>query len=249
MSVSTRSRSALWKFILFLLLFSLLAMLFAYISARADPRTQVTQTQATPPTFTVVIDAGHGGEDGGAVSQTGIAEKDINLAIAQKLQCMLEANGICVVMTRTTDTLLYDRTVEYQGRKKALDLAARRKIGEETENSIFVSIHLNAYPQSQYKGLQVWYSPNNEHSRALAESIQSTVKECLQPENTRAVKQATSSIYLLHHLRSPAVLVECGFLSNPEEARLLASDTYQNELAFLIFTAILDQGTEYEKTP
>lgn len=249
MSVSARSRSALWKFVLFLLLFSLLAMLFAYVAARADHRTQVAQSQAAPPIFTVVIDAGHGGEDGGAVSKSGMAEKDINLAIAQKLQQMLQANGIPVVMTRETDTLLYDRTVDYRGRKKALDLAARKKIGEETENSIFVSIHLNAYPQSQYKGLQVWYSPNNEQSRALAESIQSTVKECLQPENNRAVKQATSSIYLLHHLQTPAVLVECGFLSNPEEARLLASDDYQNELAFLIFTAILDHGAESEKTP
>lgn len=240
MPKAARISSALWRFLLFLLIFSLLACLFSKLQARLDPSAQTTQNDTAYKRFTVVIDAGHGGEDGGAVSASGIAEKDINLAIAKKLECLLEMNGINVVMTRETDVLLYDRNTNYKGRKKALDLAARRRIGEETENSVFVSIHLNSYPQAQYRGLQVWYSPNNEQSRILAECIQSTVREALQPENDRSVKQATSSIYLLHHLTSPAVLVECGFLSNPEEAALLASDDYQNELAFLLFTAILN---------
>ncbi len=200
----------------------------ATLSASAEPQ----------PKFTVVLDAGHGGEDGGAVSSSGIFEKDINLAIALSLKELLTANGVSVVMTRTEDILLYDRTVDFHGRKKALDLAARRKIGEETENAIFVSIHMNAYPKPQYSGLQVWYSKHSPHSQTLAQTIQDMTAQQLQPENDRRVKPATSSIYLLHRLECPAVLVECGFLSNPEEARLLATEEYRDRLAFLLFLSI-----------
>ena len=131
-----------------------------------------TDAAELTPRFTVVLDAGHGGEDGGAVSASGVFEKDLNLSIAKKLEKLLTSCGISVVMTRTEDVLLYDKTVDYHGRKKALDLAARRKITEETENAIFVSIHMNAFPASQYSGLQVWYSPNNSHSKILAQSVQ-----------------------------------------------------------------------------
>ena len=201
--------------------------------------TQSTAVQETPE-FTVVLDAGHGGEDGGAVSASGIYEKDVNLAVTLALGEMLSANGIKVIYTRTEDILLYDRTVDYRGRKKALDLAARRKIAEDTENGIFVSIHMNAFPKTQYNGLQVWYSPNSPHSLTLAQTIQANTAHQLQPENDRRVKSATSSIYLLHHLQCPAVLVECGFLSNPAEAELLGSKDYQNQLAFLLFLSITE---------
>lgn len=188
---------------------------------------------------TVVLDAGHGGEDGGAVSKTGaLVEKNINLSITLYLKDLLEANGFQVRLTREDDRLLYDRTVDYHGRKKALDLAARRKIAEETENCVLVSIHLNAFPMEQYRGLQVWYSPNNEASLLLAEQVQSTVREGLQPENHRKIKPATSSIYLLHHATFPALLIECGFLTNEEEAALLGSEEYQQQLAFHIFSAL-----------
>ncbi len=191
--------------------------------------------------LTVILDAGHGGEDGGAVSADGSAvEKALNLEMARLVGEILTAAGVNVVMTRTEDILLYDRTVDYHGRKKVLDLAARRKIGEETPNSLFVSIHMNAYPLSQYHGLQVWYSPNNEDSHPLAEAIRASVCNTLQPENHRKVKSATSSIYLLHHLTSPAVLVECGFLSNPQEAARLSSTDYQKQLALAIAMGILE---------
>jgi len=191
------------------------------------------------PLPTVVLDAGHGGEDGGAVSASGeIVEKNVNLAITLYLKDLLEANGFPVRLTREDDRLLYDRTVDYHGRKKALDLAARRKIAEETENCVLVSIHLNAFPLEQYRGLQVWYSPNHESSLLLAEQVQATVREGLQPDNHRKVKAATSSIYLLHHAACPALLIECGFLSNAEEAALLGNVDYQQQLAFLIFVAL-----------
>ena len=211
------------------------------------------ETTDTAPHFTIVLDAGHGGEDGGAVSATGICEKNINLAIAKKLEALLSGCGVSVVMTRNDDTLLYDKTVDYHGRKKSLDLAARREIAEKTENAIFVSIHLNAFPSAKYSGLQVWYSPNSSHSLTLAQSVQALTAQQLQPQNDRRVKSATSSIYLLHHLNCPAILVECGFLSNPTEAELLASEEYQNRLAFLLFLALTDGMTkissEFPSTP
>ena len=199
---------------------------------------------SAPQEYTVILDAGHGGEDGGASSASGALEKDINLAITMSLRDLLVASGVRVVLTRSEDILLYDKSVDYHGRKKALDLAARRKIAEETPYAIFVSIHMNAFPQTQYKGLQVWYSKNDPCSLTLAQSVQQLASEQLQPENDRRVKAATSSIYLLHHLRCPAILVECGFLSNPEEASLLATEEYQNKLAFLLFLAISDGMTK-----
>ena len=231
------------KFLLFLLLFALIAGLFSYLSQRDANTADVLSESPAPQRFTVVLDAGHGGEDGGAVSAAGLYEKDLNLQVALLLRDMLTVNGVDVVMTRETDILLYDRNVDYHGRKKALDLAARKKIGEETENAIFVSIHMNAYPQKQYHGLQVWYSPNNAESQALAQGIQERVQQTLQPENDRRVKAATSSIYLLHHLSCPAVLVECGFLSNDAEAARLSDEQYQKELACAIFLAIMEAQT------
>ena len=227
-------------FLMFLSLLLAVAILFSYLSGNFGSFSQAIQDSKTSSQFTVILDAGHGGEDGGAVSAEGMMEKDLNLQIAKKVRDLLEANGTKVVMTRDTDILLYDRSSNYEGRKKAQDLAARRKIGEETENGIFVSIHMNAFPLTQYQGLQVWYSKNHPLSLELAETVQGTVQHYLQRENERQVKPATSGIYLLHHLQCPAILVECGFLSNPSEATLLCDESYQNELAFLIFLSISD---------
>lgn len=229
----------LFSFLIFLLIFSMIAACFSFFALRGE--FSALSSADHPNKLTVILDAGHGGEDGGTTSASGILEKDLNLSIAFLLKDYLEANGINVVMTRTDDRLLYDTSVDYNGRKKSLDLAARKKIGEETPNSIFVSIHINAYPRPQYSGLQVWYSPNNNDSKTIADSIQTTVCDLLQPDNDRKTKPATSSIYLLHHLKSPAVLVECGFLSNEAEAARLSSPEYQRKLAFCLFLAIAQQ--------
>lgn len=228
------------KFLLFVLIFAMIAGLFSYVAQRLGGSEQTAQESAAAEPFTVVLDAGHGGEDGGAVSASGLYEKDLNLSVAMLVRDLLQANGVTVMMTRTTDTLLYDRNEDYHGRKKALDLAARRKIGEETEGAIFVSIHMNAYPIPQYSGLQVWYSKNDAQSRVIADAIQSRVQDALQPENNRKTKSATGSIYLLHHLTCPAVLVECGFLSNAAEAERLNTPAYQKQLAILITLAIME---------
>lgn len=194
---------------------------------------------ASASATTVVLDAGHGGEDGGATDAKGRPEKDLNLAVTLLIRDYLTENGVSVVLTRESDTMLYDKNSEYAGSKKRQDLEARVAICNSVENPFFVSIHMNSFPQSKYHGLQVWYSGRNEESKILAESIQNRIKERLQPENERAIKQATDSIFVLQHLDCPAVLVECGFLSNPEEAERLQDPAYQKELAKEISLAIL----------
>ena len=188
----------------------------------------------------VVIDAGHGGEDGGTVGKNGVYEKDINLSVSLYLADELKNAGVEVLLTRSEDILLYDRNSNYEGQKKVQDLAERRRIAESCENALFVSIHMNSFPEERYKGLQVYYSENNGGSSALAELIRNTVKQSLQPDNTRQNKTG-ENIYLLDRLSCPAVLVECGFLSNPEECALLSSTDYQKALAKALAKAI----TEY----
>ena len=194
----------------------------------------------------VVIDAGHGGEDGGASSAAGLLEKDVNLSVSFALRDLFEAAGVPVVMTRTEDKLLYDRNVDFRGRKKALDLAARRIIAEKTAEaadevegtSLFISIHMNAFPAPQYSGMQVWYGTGDPLSAEVAEGIQAA-STALMPDNHRKTKAAGSSIYLLDRIQSPAVLVECGFLSNPAEAERLADEAYQRAVATVVFAGVV----------
>lgn len=187
----------------------------------------------------VVIDAGHGGEDGGAISADGLYEKDVNLAVAFALRDLLEMNGIPVVMTRDEDVLLYDRNADYEGRKKVLDLAARKTVADNCGGCLFVSIHMNAFPQTQYSGMQVWYGTKDPLSETVAADIQKSAL-LLQPDNNRKIKAAGSNIYLLDNVTAPCVLVECGFLSNSHEASLLEDPNYQKALAFVIFSGIAD---------
>ena len=194
----------------------------------------------------VVIDPGHGGEDGGASSAAGLLEKDVNLSVSFALRDLFEAAGVPVVMTRTEDRLLYDRNVDFKGRKKALDLAARRIIAEKTAEaadevegtSLFISIHMNAFPAPQYSGMQVWYGTGDPLSAEVAEGIQAA-STALMPDNHRKTKAAGSSIYLLDRIQSPAVLVECGFLSNPAEAERLADEAYQRAVAAVVFAGVM----------
>jgi len=187
--------------------------------------------------ITVIIDAGHGGRDGGASTESGVLEKDLNLAVALKLKSLISQLDVNVVMTRETDIMLAD---ENSAHKKRDDLNARLNMAREHENCIFVSIHMNKFPVEKYSGLQVYYSKNNEESIALAEVIQKKAGEFLRQGNSRTVKAADSSIYILHNIEVPAVLVECGFLSNPTEAALLTTEEYQNKLAAVIFAAVAE---------
>lgn len=187
-----------------------------------------------------VIDAGHGGEDGGAVGVDGLLEKTVNLKIAQMLYDQLTLAGIPAIMTRTDDRMLYDPASDYRGHKKMLDLRARLDAVKQTPGAVLVSIHLNSFPQQQYSGLQVYYSLNHPDSAVLAELVQTAARQFLQPENDRKTKAAGSNIYLLNRSERPAVLIECGFLSNPGECAKLHEESYLGELSTMIFTAVCD---------
>lgn len=186
--------------------------------------------------LTVVIDAGHGGRDGGAVAEDGTLEKHLNLAVAKQLQALLESADIRVVMTRETDIELASPDSPH---KKADDLKARLQIAKECKNAIFVSIHMNRFPVEKYSGLQVYYSENHENSLTLAQTVQTVAEETLKNTNGRKVKPSGDAIYLLAHMEIPAVLVECGFLSNPEETALLKTEAYQKKLAMCIYASLI----------
>ncbi len=185
--------------------------------------------------FTVILDAGHGGRDGGASADDGTLEKNLNLAVAKKLEALLLSADIRVVMTRHEDIELASPSSDH---KKRDDLNARLAMTEQYENAIFVSIHMNKFPVAKYSGLQVYYSKNHAESLTLAEQIQEDSRS-LKADNDRAVKAAGDSIFLLSHAKIPAVLVECGFLSNPEETALLKTEAYQQKLAMSLYTSIL----------
>lgn len=189
---------------------------------------------------TVIIDAGHGGADGGAVAPDGTAEQAINLEIARYLQQHLQAFGIQTVMTRTDDSDLSAPSAKTIREKKVSDIHARMEILEKTPDAMFVSIHQNKYSSAAEHGTQIFYAPNTATTSAnLADCIQSSVVSLLQPENKREIKKCGSSVYLLYHSKKTAVLVECGFLSNPQECAALKQPQYQNQMAFAVALGIL----------
>ena len=187
----------------------------------------------------VVIDAGHGGEDSGAVGATGVLEKNLNLEMAFKVGELLEKEGYLVVYTRNEDKLLYGKDEDIKGIRKISDLKNRCKIAESYPDSIFVSLHMNSFGDSRYSGLQVYYSESSEGSARLANSVQSKVRELIQPENKRKIK-AGDGIYLLENISGDAILIECGFLTNTEECKKLSEKEYQNRLSFAIVCGIID---------
>ena len=189
---------------------------------------------------TVILDAGHGGEDAGAVSENGILEKDLNLLLCNQIKDILISNNVNVIMTRTEDRLLYTEEQNIKGQRKINDLRNRYFIAKEYENAIFVSVHINKFEQSKYKGLQVWYSPNNEKSATIAKTVQETVSSLLQKENTRKIKKSNGSIYLLDRLECPSILIECGFLSNDEDCKNLSDAEYRKKISYLIAHSIIE---------
>ncbi|WP_027622495.1 N-acetylmuramoyl-L-alanine amidase CwlD [Acetivibrio clariflavus] len=188
----------------------------------------------------VVLDAGHGGEDPGAVSDfSGIREKEINLYIAQKVKELLEAENFTVIMTRKDDTLKYTEGTKKVTEKRRQDLINRKKIMDESGAELVVSIHLNKFPQEQYYGAQVFYPPNSPESKTAAELIQKSLKEIVDPENKRVAMLKKAEIIILKNLKTPTVIVECGFLSNPQEEKKLATVEYQDKLALAIKEGIM----------
>ncbi len=215
-------------------------LLLASVSLISKEIATTAATKVYTACPTIIVDAGHGGFDGGAVAGDGTLEKDINLAIAQKLGTILKTSGYDVHMTRTTDTATdYSEQSTIRDRK-IKDMKNRLKLINETENCIFISVHLNKFTSGSARGAQVFYSPNADESNNLGESIQNSIIKMLQPENTRKIKPGTKDTYLLYYAENPAVIVECGFVSNPAELELLKNEKYQEKIAFSIFCGIAD---------
>lgn len=189
---------------------------------------------------TIILDAGHGGEDGGTSSPSGILEKDINLSIASKLRILLISAGFDVIMIRSSDTAVGNPELNTVKERKTSDLKKRLQIMNDHPDALFISIHQNHFEQNKYHGTQVFYSPNSQSGKFLADSIQASVVSLMQSDNSRVSKAANKSIYLLWNSKTPAVIVECGFLSNPEEAQKLNDNGYQNQMSFSIFCGILN---------
>ena len=188
----------------------------------------------------IILDPGHGGMDGGATGPDGLLEKDLNLAISLNLRDLLRFAGYSVLLTRETDCSIHDSGASTIRQMKVSDIHNRMKIMQEHPGSIFISIHQNHFTQSKYWGAQFFYPTSEDSGKALAEELRKTFCAQLQPDNTREIKPSGSDIYLMQHATTTAVLAECGFLSNPDEAAKLSSPEYQKQAAFALFCGILN---------
>ena len=226
---------------LFVLIIALALCVGIFVSSFFVPDTITASSVKTDADEKVIIiDAGHGGIDGGASTDDGVPEKDINLKISLYLDEYLRAFGYKTLLTRPDDNSLETEGATIRA-KKTSDLHYRMRLMEETDNALFVSIHQNHFSVEKYYGTQVFYSPGkSDESSSLAQSIQSAVVDALQPENHREIKECGNSVYLIYNAVKPAVLVECGFLSNKAEAEKLKTDEYQRKIAFCTAMGIIN---------
>ncbi len=235
--IGKRARNAFVS--IFVIMLVLMSTVIGAVAGVLGENLADVSANALPYEKLIVIDAGHGGEDSGAVGVNGALEKDLNLQIALEIGKALEEKGYVVVYTRTDDRLLYTEEENIKGIRKISDLKNRCKIAARYPNSVFVSIHMNSFGSSKYSGLQVYYSEKNDESRLLADSIQNKVINDLQKTNNRVTKPG-KDMYILENIDNTAVLIECGFLSNKEECEKLSEKEYQKELSFLIVCAIIE---------
>ena len=229
------------KIILGFLLISLFTFSCTTVKNQNNNITNETvETTATPVSGkTIILDAGHGTPDEGAESSDGTTEAKTNLKITLKLQKLLEQSGCEVLLTRSDDNAIYDLDSKTLRQKKVSDIKNRVKIGNESSADCFVSVHLNKIPQSQYYGWQCFYNTKNEKSVDLAKSIQESLNESIEKENNR-VAMKLDSVYIMKNVEIPISIVECGFLSNPEEEKQLLEDSYQERLAWGIYNGIME---------
>lgn len=183
--------------------------------------------------YTFVLDAGHGGEDGGALSESGIKESDINLSVVLRLDQLMGFCGKKTLLVRSEDISIHDPSSTTLREKKVSDLHNRAALVEGTDRALLVSIHQNSYPDSRYSGAQVFYG-SAAGAQGWGECAQEILRSVLNPENRRAAKPVPDTVYLMNHITCPGILVECGFLSNREEAAQLLTDSYQKQLALAL---------------
>lgn len=219
-----------------------------FISADNANSQTVSKVTESPSMPVIILDAGHGGADGGAVAQDGTQEQYINLDITLKINSILKLCGYNTLLTRKDNNSIHDEDAKTIGEQKVSDIHNRLKIIESQKDCIFVSIHQNYYTESKYSGAQVFYSGNNNKSSELAQYIQAGIVTMLQPDNTRKIKQSGSSIYLLYYSTVPSVLVECGFLSNAGETKKLNDENYRSQMALAVFSGIVNYLINEEST-
>ena len=218
----------------------------AAVVPRPSPDTVPASTAAEPRTM-LVLDAGHGGEDGGAVSDSGVAESGINLQITRRLYEILRFLGHPAVMTRTGDEAIYDDAAATLREKKVSDLKNRTKLANETAGGLLISIHQNCYPDRKPSGAQVLYAAS-DGSEALGTQIHDNLVAYLDPQNRRVAAPLSEKIYLMREVKCPAVLVECGFLSNESECTKLKDGGYQTKLAAVIIASYLQYRQSLPQT-
>ena len=229
------------KRIIFINLSIVVSILIYSLSSSSFSRTQLASS--TPVSnHTIILDAGHGSPDGGANGADGSIESNLNLDIVLKLQNLLESSNCTVVLTRSDENGIYEVDSNTIREKKISDMKNRVNIANNSNAEMFVSVHMNKLEQTQYSGWQTFYKNQDEDSKKIAERIQLSLNSFLKKENTRTIK-SISGIYLTKNVQIPLVLVECGFLSNTEENKLLQTDSYQNELAWSIYIGIMDYLT------
>ncbi|MBQ4179693.1 MAG: N-acetylmuramoyl-L-alanine amidase [Ruminococcus sp.] len=211
---------------------------FLFLMLRSTRRITLETAASVRTLPPVLIDPGHGGEDGGAVSGD-VLEKHINLAVSHDVADLLRLCGYTVSMTRDTDDALTNEGEDVRKRKYN-DMKMRLDLYNATPDNVVVSIHQNKFDAAASHGAQVFYSPNHPNSAVLAEALRKSVTGMLQPDNTRTCKTAGKEIFLLKNARVPAVIVECGFISNRQERELLVTDDYQKQLALAIAAGLMN---------
>lgn len=219
----------------------MLGYLLVYYAAHSAPvYIPVSAYPEDTNDIVIILDAGHGGADGGCVSVNGVAEKGINLDILLNVKALCEQAGYQVEVTRDTDVSIHDSGVTGLANQKKSDMENRLEIMNKYENAVVVSIHQNQFTDPQYSGAQMFYSATNPYSEQLASIMQNRFKSMLQPENNRETKLSGKELYLIYFTKCPSVMVECGFLSNPDEAARLESEEYQRKVAFTIFSGLTE---------
>ena len=192
----------------------------------------------------IILDAGHGGIDGGCTSVDGIPEKGINLSIMQRLRDILLVSGFDVKVTRDSDISIHDKGVEGIAAQKSSDMDNRLEIFNSEDNAVCISIHQNQFTDPVYKGAQMFYSDEQRGSEKLARAVQSRFASLLQPDNDREIKECGKELFLCYYSKNPTIMAECGFLSNPDDAALLADEEYQEKTAMTIFSGLCDYLSE-----
>lgn len=232
-----------WKkyyltYVLLLAVFVGGAMLVEASAHRTLPVGTVTEASCR----TVVIDPGHGGEDGGAVSALGTRECELNLQISLRINDLFRLLGIPTVMTHSTDVSIYDKSARTVAEKKVSDLKNRAAITNQTPDALLLSVHQNMFSDGKYSGAQVFYAPTGG-SEELANSLQTLLRDNADPSNHREAKPS-SAVWLMEHIDCTGVLVECGFLSNAAEEQRLKTDEYQKKLSCVVVCGIAEYLSE-----